>query len=84
MIHNMGGKSSLGGSLDFFAADSARTLASPQRGKLIGSGIAAEGIENNEVIYELITDGMWSQQPIDLDQWLPQYCASRYGACPTK
>jgi alpha-N-acetylglucosaminidase len=84
VIHNMGGKSSLGGSLDFFAADSAKTLASPQRGKLIGSGIAAEGIENNEVIYELITDGMWSQQPIDLDQWLPEFCASRYGSCPDK
>ena len=82
VIHNMGGKSSLGGSLDFFAADSAATLASPNRGKLIGSGLAMEGIENNEVIYELITDGMWSDKAIDLDDWLAKYCAARYGACP--
>jgi alpha-N-acetylglucosaminidase len=82
VIHNMGGKSSLGGSLDFFASDSADTLAAPNRGKLIGSGIAAEGVENNEVIYELITDGMWSDKAIDLDDWLPKFCEARYGACP--
>ena len=82
VIHNMGGKSSVGGSLDFFAADSANTLAAGNHGKLIGTGIAAEGVENNEVIYELITDGMWSDNPIDLDDWLPRFCAARYGACP--
>jgi alpha-N-acetylglucosaminidase len=82
VIHNMGGKSSLGGSLDFFAADSANTLAATNHGKLVGSGLAMEGIENNEVIYELITDGMWSDKPINLDDWLPKFCTSRYGACP--
>jgi alpha-N-acetylglucosaminidase len=82
VIHNMGGKTASGGKLDFFATDSAATLAAPNHGNLIGSGIAPEGIENNEVIYELITDGMWSAAPIDLDKWLPAYCAARYGACP--
>jgi alpha-N-acetylglucosaminidase len=82
VIHNMGGKSTVGGKLDFFATDSAKTLAAPNHGKLIGSGIAAEGVENNEVIYELITDSMWSAEPIDLDKWLPDYGNARYGACP--
>jgi alpha-N-acetylglucosaminidase len=82
VIHNMGGKSAVGGDLTFFASDAAKTLAAPYHGKLIGSGIAAEGVENNDVVYELITDGMWADKPIDLDKWLPAYCTARYGACP--
>jgi alpha-N-acetylglucosaminidase len=82
IIHNMGGRSSVGGDLPFYASESAKTLASPKRGKLIGSGIAAEGVENNEVVYELLTDAMWTRNAIDLDAWLQSYCCSRYGACP--
>ncbi|HEY1683527.1 MAG TPA: alpha-N-acetylglucosaminidase TIM-barrel domain-containing protein, partial [Tepidisphaeraceae bacterium] len=82
VIHNMGGKTTIGGKLDFFATDPAHTLAAPNHGRLVGFGLAPEGTENNEVVYELLTDAMWTSQPIDLDTWLPSYCQARYGACP--
>ncbi|HWB54073.1 MAG TPA: alpha-N-acetylglucosaminidase TIM-barrel domain-containing protein, partial [Tepidisphaeraceae bacterium] len=82
IIHNMGGKTTVGGDLHFFATDPAKILAAPNHGNLVGFGLGPEGTENNEVVYELLTDAMWSKKPIDLDSWLPGYCTDRYGACP--
>ena len=41
-----------------------------------------EGIESNEVVYELMTDVGWSSERIDLSAWIPSYCKARYGAYP--
>lgn len=82
VIHNFGGKTTLGGDLRFFAANGAETLAAPRRGRLVGYGLAPEGVENNEVVYELITDAMWSREAIDLAPWLGKFCLARYGGCP--
>ena len=41
--------------------------------------MAPEGLENNEVIYELVADGGWTEEPIQLDRWLSDYTACRYG-----
>ena len=49
---------------------------------MAGFGFAPEGIENNEVIYELLADMGWRDTEIDLDQWLKNYSESRYGDCP--
>jgi alpha-N-acetylglucosaminidase len=56
-------------------------LASPEKGNLVGWGMCPEGIETNEVIYELMTDAGWQSDAIDLKTWIPQYCMARYGAC---
>lgn len=82
IIQNMGGKTTVGGDLNFFVTDPAKTLAALNHGHLVGFGLAPEGIETNEVAYELLTDAMWTSKPIDLDTWLPKYCQARYGACP--
>ncbi|HZZ42189.1 MAG TPA: alpha-N-acetylglucosaminidase [Tepidisphaeraceae bacterium] len=82
LLHNMGGKSTLGGDLHFFATDPAAALASPNHGHLTGFGLAPEGIENNDAVYELLSDVSWSANPIDLDSWTRAYCLSRYGSYP--
>ena len=82
VIHDFGGKTTIAGSLDFFARTAAATVANAKHGNLVGAGISPEGIETNEVIYELATDAMWTREPIDLDAWLPAYCLARYGGCP--
>ena len=79
IIHNFGGNNPLAGNLAFTAEDPARALKDPARGKLVGIGLAPEGIENNDVLYELSTDMFWSDGPIHLDNWLDQYAVSRYG-----
>lgn len=79
VIPNMGGKSALTGILSFYANGHLDALNSPNKGNMVGYGSAPEGIENNEVVYELITDAGWTDKPIDVDQWLKDYTINRYG-----
>ena len=81
-VPNFGGKTLLTGDLNLYASCSAEALAHPDKGRLIGFGSAPEGLENNEVVYELLADMGWQNQPIDLDHWLIEYCRSRYGSYP--
>ncbi len=82
MAHTFGGNNNVKGNLPLMAAEPAAMLADAARGNLVGWGICPEGIESNEVVYELMTDAGWSQAPIDLAQWIPRYCRARYGGCP--
>ncbi len=83
-VPNFGGKTTLTGDLSLYASSSAEALRSPYRKQLIGFGFAPEGIENNEAIYELLSDMGWQENEMDLDKWLGGYCRARYGAYPAK
>lgn len=82
VIPNMGGKTGLTGVLDFYANGHLAALNSPNRGQLTAIGMAPEGIENNELLYELLTDAGWSSDSIDVRRWLHDYSVNRYGSCP--
>ena len=41
-----------------------------------------EGIEQNAVVYDLMTDMFWRRQAPDLDRWLSDYAHRRYGKLP--
>ena len=82
VIPNMGGKVGMTGVLDFYANGHLEALSSVNRGKLVAHGLAPEGIENNEVLYELVTDAGWSNQQIDVKGWLRNYSKNRYGKVP--
>jgi alpha-N-acetylglucosaminidase len=84
VIPNMGGKSAWVSPLGFYASGLADAQKSPNRGQLAGMGNAGEGIETNEVIYELTFDTPWHKGAIDVDDWLENYCKCRYGAYPEK
>ncbi len=84
VIHNFGGNNPMQGPLAFFANNFAEAAADSARGNMIGVGIAPEGIENNEVVYELLTDAAWSREPIRLKEWLRLWCLSRYGGDPPR
>ena len=83
-IPNMGGDSIMCGVLDFYANGHLAGLASPNRGKLIGHGMAPEGIENNEMLFELLAEGAWRTDYLTVRTWLREYSLSRYGKCPDK
>lgn len=83
-IPNMGGKVPLNGVLDFYARAPKEALDYNNKGNLAGFGFAPEGIENNEIIYELLSDWGWRDTPIDLDTWIERYCLARYGAYPNE
>jgi len=79
VIPNMGGKSGMTGILSFYANGHLDALKSNNKGRLEGIGMAPEGIENNEVIYELLSDAEWSADTIDIVRWLSDYSQCRYG-----
>lgn len=80
IIHNYGGSSQLIGNLPLYATDAANMLANPKKGNITGFGISPEGVLNNEVVYELLTDVSWSSKAIDIKGWLKSYVEQRYGS----
>ncbi len=81
-IPNMGGKVALNGRARVYASLPIEALNDPKKGNLVGFGFAPEGIENNEMIYELLADMGWRTSPLDFPAWVEGYCLQRYGAFP--
>lgn len=79
MLHNFGGNTNMFGRMETVAAEPAKALQNPNKGKLSGIGLTMEGIEQNPVMYELMMEHAWQSKPIYLDQWLPKYVRNRYG-----
>lgn len=80
MLHNFGGNVSLFGRMDGVAEGPPTAMKDDASGKMKGIGLTMEGIEQNPVLYELMTDHMWGQEALDLDTWLPDYILNRYGS----
>ena len=83
MLHNFGGNISMFGRMDGVAAGPAEALQDPASGHLIGIGLTMEGIEQNPVMYELLTEQVWQNKSVDLSKWLEFYTISRYGQLDT-
>ena len=81
---NFGGRSALLGPLDFYLNEQIVASTSPNRGNLAGYGTSPEGIENNEIVYEVISSAGWSSEKKDLMGFLKDYTAARYGSAPSE
>lgn len=79
-VPNFGGRTALKGPLDFYLNGHLGALHSENRGHLTGFGTSPEGVENNEILYELISAAAWSSEEKDLDAFLDAYSKARYGA----
>jgi alpha-N-acetylglucosaminidase len=79
MAHTFGGNNNIKGDLRLIASKPFEQLRNPHRGHLVGWGLDMEGIETNEVVYELLTDIGWLNTPVNLEDWLCRYCEARYG-----
>jgi alpha-N-acetylglucosaminidase len=79
MLHNFGGNISMFGRMETVANEPPAALADSSSRMLKGVGLTMEGIEQNPVLYELMTDHIWRNEPINLDEWLPDYILNRYG-----
>lgn len=78
MLHNFGGNVNLFGRMDGVAAGPADALNDKASGKMWGIGLTMEAIEQNPVMYELMTQHTWQTEPIALDAWIPKYVLNRY------
>lgn len=80
MLNNFGGNVNLFGRMDGVAEGPALALKNPASKRLSGIGLTMEAIEQNPVIYELMMQHTWQQEPIILDEWLANYVLNRYGS----
>ncbi|XP_061565286.1 alpha-N-acetylglucosaminidase-like [Cololabis saira] len=78
MLHNFGGNSGLFGTVETVNAGPFAALRFPNS-TLVGVGMAPEGIEQNPVVYELMSELAWRREPVDLAKWASLYAARRYG-----
>ncbi|WP_224998279.1 alpha-N-acetylglucosaminidase [Cesiribacter sp. SM1] len=80
MLHNFGGNVNMYGLMDRVATAPSQALHHPERGKMVGIGLTPEGIEHNPVMYDLMMENAWTDEPIEIDSWLKDYARRRYGA----
>ena len=81
-IPNMGGTTPLNGCIDVYSTIPIEALQYENKKNLVGFGFAPEGIENNEIVFELLADMGWRDKQIELTDWISHYCTSRYGSYP--
>jgi len=84
MLQNFGGNVGMFGRMDTIALVPIRTLKDKASGNLVGLGLTPEGIEQNPVMFELMMDNVWRDDPINLDKWLKGYIINRYGSFDEK
>ena len=79
MLHNFGGNTNLFGRMDVIAKAPSEAFHDAKSGNMIGIGLTMEGIEQNPVLYELMTENVWRKDTINLNTWLPKFVSNRYG-----
>jgi alpha-N-acetylglucosaminidase len=47
---------------------------------LVGYGLSMEGLEGNEIMYDLLLDQAWNRTPIDTESYFHDWVRTRYGA----
>ncbi len=78
MLNNFGGNNSLFGKVDILAAGPATDRKKANAGNILGIGLTMETIENNAPMYEIFLENTWTDQPINVDNWISMYVQRRY------
>ncbi|EMP40511.1 Alpha-N-acetylglucosaminidase [Chelonia mydas] len=78
MLHNFGGNHGLFGMVESINRGPFDARRFPNS-TLVGTGLAPEGIEQNDMVYELMSELGWRWEPLDLQQWVANYAERRYG-----
>jgi alpha-N-acetylglucosaminidase len=80
MLHNFGQNINMSGNVTSVANDPAAALNDPTSGNMSGIGLTMEGIEQNPMVYALMLENVWRDQPVDKDEFLKTYLTQRYGS----
>ncbi|KAL2078471.1 hypothetical protein ACEWY4_026156 [Coilia grayii] len=79
MLHNFGGNNGMFGTVEQVNLGPFEALRFPNS-TLVGLGMTPEGIEQNPVVYELMSEIAWRKEPVNLAKWVSLYAARRYGS----
>ena len=77
-LHDFGGNMGLYGKMPTIMTEPFSALRE-ENSSLIGIGITMEGIYQNMIVYDLVFDVAWMDQPRDLLEWTEEFIRSRYG-----
>lgn len=84
---NMGGKVQRNGNFRWYSQAGPEALADTEhRRNLVGYGVAAEGIENNQMMFELLSDMGWRDTAMTEEEfkaWVDNYTLNRYKVDPS-
>ena len=82
MLHNFGGRMGMDGVPEVLAGNITKAYNSNKY--MRGIGITPEAIDNSPIVYELLFDMTWEQDPIDHRAWTREYVERRYGGTDAK
>uniref|UniRef100_UPI00398F5DB5 alpha-N-acetylglucosaminidase n=1 Tax=Pristiophorus japonicus TaxID=55135 RepID=UPI00398F5DB5 len=78
MLHNFGGNTGMYGTVETINKGPFEARYFPNS-TMVGTGVAPEGIEQNDVVYELMNEIGWREDPLNLTEWVMSYAERRYG-----
>ncbi|MBE6469371.1 MAG: alpha-N-acetylglucosaminidase [Coriobacteriaceae bacterium] len=82
MLHNFGGRMGMDGVPEVLATKV--TDAYNASSHMRGIGITPEAIDNSSIVYELLFDMTWEQDPVNYRSWTHDYIERRYGGTDEK
>ena len=79
MLLNFGGNVGMFGKLQHVVDEYYKARCSSFNSTMKGVGLTMEGIENNPVMYELLSELPWRDAKFSWKEWLHDYVEARYG-----
>lgn len=79
MLENFGQNVGLHGRMDQLLNNFYLTKNNPLAAHLKGIGLTMEGIKNNPVMFELMSELPWRPEKITKEDWIKEYITARYG-----
>ncbi|XP_015068221.1 alpha-N-acetylglucosaminidase-like isoform X1 [Solanum pennellii] len=78
MLHNFAGNVEMYGVLDAVGSGPVEARTS-ENSTMVGVGMSMEGIEQNPVVYDLMSEMAFQHSPVDVKAWIDLYSRRRYG-----
>ncbi|XP_067825384.1 alpha-N-acetylglucosaminidase isoform X2 [Heptranchias perlo] len=78
MLHNFGDNIGMYGTVETINKGPFEARSFPNS-TMVGTGLTPEGIEQNDVVYELMNEMGWRREPLNLTEWVMLYAQRRYG-----
>lgn len=79
MLENFGANTGLHGRMDQLVNNFGMTAGNPLAAHLKGIGYTMEGIENNPVMFELMSELPWRSGAFNKSEWIKDWTYARYG-----
>ncbi|KIJ67421.1 glycoside hydrolase family 89 protein [Hydnomerulius pinastri MD-312] len=76
-LHDYGGNMGLEGNFVNVTSEPLRALSAPGS-SMVGMGLTPEGLEGNEIVYDVLLDQAWSDTPINRTEYVSSWVQRRY------